>query len=66
MCSLPLPLGHFDWANAKASGTTIEFDPPPGLDAESKRNFNFRHQCITAVKEYENKSMEVSFEGLCV
>ena len=63
MCSLPLPLGHFDWANAKASGTTIEFDPPSGCDTLSKSgvttNVDTRHQCITAMEEYKNKSLEV-------
>ncbi|KAK7096689.1 nuclear pore complex protein Nup98-Nup96-like [Littorina saxatilis] len=45
-----------------AGGTTIKFNPPSGQDTMSKSgvttNINTRHQCITAMKEYENKSME--------
>lgn len=44
-------------------GTTIKFNPPPGTDTMAKSgvttNISTRHQCITAMKEYENKSLEV-------
>lgn len=55
----------FGGATAGASsGTTIKFNPPSGQDTMSKSgvttNINTRHQCITAMKEYENKSLEVS------
>ncbi|KAK7454115.1 hypothetical protein BaRGS_00039603, partial [Batillaria attramentaria] len=43
-------------------GTTVKFNPPSGLDTMSKSgvttSINTRHQCITAMKEYENKSLE--------
>ena len=43
-------------------GTTIKFNPPTGTDtmmkSGSQQNINTRHQCITCMKEYENKSLE--------
>ncbi|XP_025085972.1 nuclear pore complex protein Nup98-Nup96-like [Pomacea canaliculata] len=45
-----------------AGGTTIKFNPPSGTDTMSKggvnTNINTHHQCITAMKEYETKSLE--------
>uniref|UniRef100_A0A0B7B1H5 Nuclear pore complex protein Nup98-Nup96 n=1 Tax=Arion vulgaris TaxID=1028688 RepID=A0A0B7B1H5_9EUPU len=45
-----------------AVGTTIAFNPPNGQDTMMKSgvttNINTKHQCITAMKEYENKSLE--------
>lgn len=44
-------------------GTVVKFVPPPGSDTMLKggtsSNINTRHQCITAMKEYETKSLEV-------
>ena len=43
-------------------GTTIKFIPPMGTDTIMNRNrqqsINTRHQCITLMREYENKSIE--------
>uniref|UniRef100_A0AAR2LBS6 Nuclear pore complex protein Nup98-Nup96 n=1 Tax=Pygocentrus nattereri TaxID=42514 RepID=A0AAR2LBS6_PYGNA len=43
-------------------GTTIKFNPPTGSDTMVKSgvttSINTKHQCITAMKEYENKSLE--------
>lgn len=43
-------------------GTTVEFVPPCGQDSMSKNGvtseIRTRHQCITAMTEYENKSLE--------
>jgi nuclear pore complex protein Nup98-Nup96 len=43
-------------------GTTIKFNPPTGTDTMMKsggqQSINTRHQCITCMKEYENKSLE--------
>ncbi|CAG5118196.1 unnamed protein product [Candidula unifasciata] len=43
-------------------GTTVPFNPPNGQDTMMKSgvttNINTKHQCITAMKEYENKSLE--------
>ncbi|BFZ20336.1 hypothetical protein BsWGS_23375 [Bradybaena similaris] len=45
-----------------ADGTIIPFNPPSGQDIMMKSgvmiNINTKHQCITAMKEYENKSLE--------
>ncbi|XP_051956163.1 nuclear pore complex protein Nup98-Nup96-like isoform X2 [Xyrauchen texanus] len=47
---------------AAPPGTTIKFNPPTGSDTMVKSgvtaNINTKHQCITAMKEYENKSLE--------
>ncbi|XP_066475536.1 nuclear pore complex protein Nup98-Nup96 [Tiliqua scincoides] len=44
------------------TGTTIKFNPPTGTDTMVKSgvstNINTKHQCITAMKEYESKSLE--------
>nr|XP_014352655.1 PREDICTED: nuclear pore complex protein Nup98-Nup96 [Latimeria chalumnae] len=44
------------------NGTTIKFNPPTGTDTMVKggvsTNISTKHQCITAMKEYENKSLE--------
>ena len=41
----------------------VTFSPPSGQDTLLKNgvttNINTLHQCITAMKEYENKSLEV-------
>ncbi|CAL1545131.1 unnamed protein product, partial [Lymnaea stagnalis] len=56
--------GAFGGASAAAAsgGTTIPFNPPPGQDTMMKSgvttNINTRHQCITAMKDYENKCLE--------
>ncbi|KAK1875220.1 Nuclear pore complex protein Nup98-Nup96 [Dissostichus eleginoides] len=43
-------------------GTTVKFNPPTGTDTMVKAgvttSINTKHQCITAMKEYENKSLE--------
>uniref|UniRef100_A0A8C2Z3Q0 Nuclear pore complex protein Nup98-Nup96 n=1 Tax=Cyclopterus lumpus TaxID=8103 RepID=A0A8C2Z3Q0_CYCLU len=43
-------------------GTTVKFNPPTGTDTMVKggvtTSINTKHQCITAMKEYENKSLE--------
>ncbi|XP_032364620.1 nuclear pore complex protein Nup98-Nup96 isoform X2 [Etheostoma spectabile] len=43
-------------------GTTVKFNPPTGSDTMVKAgvttSINTKHQCITAMKEYENKSLE--------
>lgn len=40
--------------------------PPSGTDTMVKAgvttSINTKHQCITAMKEYENKSLEVSLD----
>lgn len=47
---------------AQQSGTTVKFNPPAGQDTMVKngvtQNINTKHQCITAMKEYEGKSLE--------
>lgn len=44
------------------TGTTVKFNPVAGTDTMMKAgvssNINTRHQCITAMKEYESKSLE--------
>lgn len=45
------------------AGTTVKFNPPQGQDTMVKngvtQTINTKHQCITAMKEYETKSLEV-------
>ncbi|XP_019903834.2 nuclear pore complex protein Nup98-Nup96 isoform X2 [Esox lucius] len=47
---------------AAQPGTTVKFNPPTGSDTMVKggvtTSINTKHQCITAMKEYENKSLE--------
>ncbi|XP_027557641.1 nuclear pore complex protein Nup98-Nup96 isoform X2 [Neopelma chrysocephalum] len=47
---------------AAPTGTTIKFNPPNGTDTMVKSgvstNISTKHQCITAMKEYESKSLE--------
>ncbi|XP_054997822.1 nuclear pore complex protein Nup98-Nup96 isoform X2 [Sorex araneus] len=47
---------------ATPTGTTIKFNPPTGTDTMVKAgvstNISTKHQCITAMKEYESKSLE--------
>ncbi|TFJ98226.1 trypsin-like [Platysternon megacephalum] len=47
---------------AAPTGTTIKFNPPTGTDTMVKSgvstNISTKHQCITAMKEYESKSLE--------
>ena len=46
---------------------TFSLQPPTGSDTMVKSgvttSINTKHQCITAMKEYENKSLEVGQEG---
>ena len=60
----------FGGASAETCGTTVKFNPPFGEDTISKHGFTTaiktRHLCITAMKVYENKSLEVRYEALCV
>ncbi|XP_062983422.1 nuclear pore complex protein Nup98-Nup96 isoform X2 [Elgaria multicarinata webbii] len=47
---------------AVPTGTTIKFNAPTGTDTMVKSgvstNISTKHQCITAMKEYESKSLE--------
>ncbi|KAI4791213.1 hypothetical protein KUCAC02_034142, partial [Chaenocephalus aceratus] len=49
-------------AQQQQPGTTVKFNPPTGTDTMVKAgvttSINTKHQCITAMKEYENKSLE--------
>ncbi|XP_070605466.1 nuclear pore complex protein Nup98-Nup96-like isoform X1 [Erythrolamprus reginae] len=48
--------------SAVPTGTTIKFNAPTGTDTMVKSgvstNISTKHQCITAMKEYESKSLE--------
>ncbi|XP_035208870.1 nuclear pore complex protein Nup98-Nup96-like, partial [Stegodyphus dumicola] len=50
------------FTSAAQTGTTIKFNPPTGTDTMMKggvsTSIGTRHQCITCMKEYENKSLE--------
>jgi len=54
---------HLSAVLAGQSGTTIKFNPPSGQDGVIKggvsTNISTRHQCISSMKEYEAKSLEV-------
>ncbi|XP_070838851.1 nuclear pore complex protein Nup98-Nup96 isoform X2 [Chaetodon trifascialis] len=54
--------GGSGFSAAQQPGTTIKFNPPTGSDTMVKAgvttSINTKHQCITAMKEYENKSLE--------
>lgn len=45
----------------------LTFQPPTGSDTMVKAgvttSINTKHQCITAMKEYENKSLEVRLKS---
>ncbi|KAJ8278276.1 hypothetical protein GJAV_G00085840 [Gymnothorax javanicus] len=47
---------------ATQTGTTLKFNPPRGSDTLVKGgvtiSINTKHQCISAMREYENKSLE--------
>ena len=50
-------------AASAPNGTTIKFDPVIASDTMAKngttQNINTKHICITAMKQYEGKSLEV-------
>lgn len=50
------------FGQAAPNGTTVKFNPPTSQDTMVKNgvstNINTRHQCITAMKEYQSKSLE--------
>ncbi|XP_075994030.1 nuclear pore complex protein Nup98-Nup96 isoform X2 [Genypterus blacodes] len=52
----------FSAAQQQQPGTIVKFIPPTGSDTMVKAgvttSINTKHQCITAMKEYENKSLE--------
>ncbi|XP_068436301.1 nuclear pore complex protein Nup98-Nup96 isoform X3 [Clinocottus analis] len=54
--------GGAGFTAAQQPGTTVKFNPPTGTDTMVKAgvttSINTKHQCITAMKEYENKSLE--------
>ncbi|XP_044227526.1 nuclear pore complex protein Nup98-Nup96 isoform X2 [Thunnus albacares] len=54
--------GGSGFSAAQQPGTTVKFNPPTGSDTMVKAgvttSINTKHQCITAMKEYENKSLE--------
>ncbi|XP_041657844.1 nuclear pore complex protein Nup98-Nup96 isoform X2 [Cheilinus undulatus] len=54
--------GGSGFSATQQPGTTVKFNPPTGSDTMVKAgvttNINTKHQCITAMKEYENKSLE--------
>ncbi|XP_071392478.1 nuclear pore complex protein Nup98-Nup96-like isoform X2 [Centroberyx affinis] len=54
--------GGSGFSAAQQPGTTLKFNPPTGSDTMVKggvtTSINTKHQCITAMKEYENKSLE--------
>ncbi|KAF7206744.1 nuclear pore complex protein Nup98-Nup96 isoform X2 [Nothobranchius furzeri] len=54
--------GASGFSATQQPGTTVKFNPPTGSDTMVKAgvttSINTKHQCITAMKEYENKSLE--------
>uniref|UniRef100_A0A3Q3DA48 Nuclear pore complex protein Nup98-Nup96 n=1 Tax=Hippocampus comes TaxID=109280 RepID=A0A3Q3DA48_HIPCM len=54
--------GGSGFSTTQQPGTTVKFNAPTGNDTMVKAgvttNINTKHQCITAMKEYENKSLE--------
>uniref|UniRef100_A0A8C4DQH1 Nuclear pore complex protein Nup98-Nup96 n=1 Tax=Dicentrarchus labrax TaxID=13489 RepID=A0A8C4DQH1_DICLA len=58
----PSLFGGSGFSAAQQPGTTVKFNPPTGSDTMVKAgvttSINTKHQCITAMKEYENKSLE--------
>ncbi|KAM4544989.1 nuclear pore complex protein Nup98-Nup96 isoform 2-T3 [Odontesthes bonariensis] len=54
--------GGAGFSATQQPGTTVKFNPPTGSDTMVKAgvttSINTKHQCITAMKEYENKSLE--------
>ncbi|XP_059911980.1 nuclear pore complex protein Nup98-Nup96 isoform X1 [Gadus macrocephalus] len=54
--------GASGFTAAQQPGTALKFNPPTGSDTMVKSgvttSINTKHQCITAMKEYENKSLE--------
>ncbi|XP_078401075.1 nuclear pore complex protein Nup98-Nup96 isoform X1 [Cetorhinus maximus] len=54
--------GGTTFTTAAPTGTTVKFNPPTGTDTMVKSgvstNISTKHQCITAMKEYETKSLE--------
>lgn len=52
----------FGAANTASNGTTVKFNPPTGQDTMmkngSQQQITTKHQCISAMKEYETKSLE--------
>ncbi|XP_012944343.1 nuclear pore complex protein Nup98-Nup96 [Aplysia californica] len=54
--------GAFGNAGVASGGTTVPFAAPTGQDTMMKNgvttNINTKHQCVTAMKEYESKSLE--------
>ncbi|KAM4620966.1 nuclear pore complex protein Nup98-Nup96 isoform 2-T3 [Polymixia lowei] len=54
--------GGSGFSATQQPGTTLKFNPPTGSDTMVKggvtTSINTKHQCITAMKEYENKSLE--------
>ena len=59
----PSGAGAFGSAVGAQGGTTVAFNAPAGEDTMMKNQqqtkINTKHQCITAMREYENKSIEV-------
>lgn len=58
-------------SSSGTTGTTVKFNPPAGTDSMMKNNvqttISTHHQCITCMKEYENKSLEeLRFEDYSV
>ncbi|XP_069748351.1 nuclear pore complex protein Nup98-Nup96 isoform X2 [Narcine bancroftii] len=54
--------GGTTFSTAAPTGTTVKFNPPTGTDTMVKSgvstSISTKHQCITAMKEYETKSLE--------